>query len=227
MLLGEIPKTDNVLISFDLADKHFDFTTTLLPNTDKENPKGKIITEPVVIQGNSLHIDSRCRNQALRYLNPFSGRTHEWKDVSIQYVKNNNTEKYEIFCDRDSIPVNRRGAVRIPLWITTECTVSGLEGRYPCDIYDISVTGVGINIDVELAEKHLLNRLIYTHFEDVILDKKFFIKCCCLRCTPVGGSVMRAGCEIINVTPSINEYINERQTHKLFRHFNIENTIIK
>ena len=224
MYLGEIEKTDNIVISFDLGDRHFDFTTTLLPDTDKEDARKTIYSECVTVNDLPIHIDSRCNNVEIRYLNQISGRTHFWKDVSVEYEPEG---RYRIHCDNDSTPENRRRAVRIGINRKSDCIISLLNGRYPCTVNDISVTGIGLNIDVALADKNLHHRLIYTHFEDHILRKRFYIKARCLHCTKLDNKTVRCGCEIISITPSINEYINIKQTHRLAKLANYEEPAIR
>ena len=214
MLLCEIPKTEPVVISFDIGIRHFDFTVNLMADADNDDAQHVIFSEVVLIKGIAVHIDGRCRNVELKYLNQQSGRTHVWKNVSVQYEETP-AMRYRIECQLDSIPVNRRRAVRISINSKTECVVSLLDGKYPCVTNDVSVTGIGLNIDIALARKKLYHRLIYTYFEDDVLEKRFFIKARCLHCTELDEKTVRCGCEIIQVTPSINEYINMKQTHRL------------
>lgn len=212
MYLWEIPKTDNVVISFDIKEKRFDFNTALIPAKAKE--ENSIYAEPVIISGKTLRIDARCKNMTIRYLNRRSGRTHVWEGVSVIYEKPPK-DMYIITSAKDSVQVNRRRAVRISVNKKSECKVSLLDGNYSCTINDISVTGIGINIDVSLANKNLYHRTISTFFKDQNLKKRFDIQARCLHCTPIDARIVRCGCEIISVEPPINEYINAKQLHKL------------
>ncbi len=216
MYLGEIPKSENLVISFDLFQKHFDFSTAILPEEDEKDKIGTIFSDPIIIKGRPLHLDERCENQEIRYLNQLSGRTHVWKNVLIRYQRDHGGY-YVINSESDSVPENRRRAVRIAINGKTECVLSDLEGKYPCTISDISVTGVGLNIDVALAEKNPLHRTISTHFKDPVIGIDFQIKARCIHFAQIDARTARCGCEIISVTPSINEYINLRQTHRLAR----------
>ena len=215
MILGEIPKTDNLIISFEIGKKHFDFTTSLLPKVDKEQPDHVIYSDPIMIQGNCLKIDNnKCLNQSLKYFNQRSGRTHIWKNPEIEY-RPKPRGHYHIKCDAESTMENRRRALRVPINSKSICTMSDLEGKYPCTVCDVSVTGVGINIDIALAEKHTIHRLVYTQFKDEAINTVFYITARVLHSTPLDSKTSRCGCEIINVSPSINEYINLKQMHKL------------
>ncbi len=215
MILGEIPKTDNLTISFNIGDKHFDFSTSILPKVDKENPDSVIYTDPIVIQDSYLKIDNnKCTDQEIRYFNQRSGRTHIWSDPEIEYRKEPRSH-YVIKCSAASVPKNRRRALRVPINYKTSCTMSLLNGKYPCTVYDVSVTGVGINIDIALAEKNPLHRLVYTQFKDDILNKDFYITARVLHTTQLDSKTSRCGCELVSISPSINEYINLRQMHKL------------
>jgi len=216
MYLGEIPKKENILISFDFMDRHFDFSAALLPDIDKDDRTGTVYSEPVFIRSNPLRLDERCKNYEIRFLNQRSGRTHLWKNVLVHY-ESGSGGRYIIKCENDSVPENRRRAVRIAINGKSECTLSDLEGRYPCTISDISVTGVGLNIDVDLAEKNPLHRIISTHFLDEFLGIDFKITARCIHFSNLDGKNARCGCEIISVKPSLNEYINLRQTHRLAR----------
>ena len=93
--------------------------------------------------------------------------------------------------------------------------MSDLQGKYPCTVFDVSVTGVGINIDIDLAEKNPMHRLVYTKFKDEYLNKDFYITAKVLHATQLDIKTVRCGCEIISVEPSINEYINIKQMHSL------------
>ena len=215
MILGEIPREDNIIISFEIGRKHFDFTTSLLPKVDKEEPDLVIYSNPIMIQGSCLKIDNnKCQNQSLKYFNERSGRTHIWKNPEIEY-RPSPRGHYHIKCETESTLENRRRALRVPINFKSSCTMSDLEGKYPCTVCDVSVTGVGINIDIALAEKNPIHRLVYTRFTDEILGKDFFITARVLHSTPLDRKTSRCGCEIINVSPSINEYINLKQMHKL------------
>ncbi len=215
MILGEIQKTDNIIISFEIGTKHFDFTTALLPKVDKEHPDHVIYSDPILIQGSCLKIDNnKCQNQSLKYFNQRSGRTHIWKNPEIEY-RSKPRGHYHIKCEAESILENRRRALRVPINSRSSCTMSDLEGKYPCTVCDVSVTGVGINIDIALAEKNPLHRLVYTQFKDEITECVFYITARVLHSTPLDRKTSRCGCEIINVSPSINEYINLKQMHKL------------
>ena len=214
MYLSEVPKTDKIIISFDIRDKHFDFTTDLLPFVDSEDPENTVYSAPIVIMGNRLHLDSRCKNMMVRYLNQLSGRLHVWKNISLSYTKRPEPG-YIIKGQGDSIPVNRRHSIRIPVNYKSACTISLIDGKYPCVVNDISITGVGINIGSDLAEKNVIHRQIYTEFEDELLKKRFYLKANILHTFRLDASTVRCGCEIINITPSINEYINIKQTHSL------------
>ena len=215
MLLGDINKDDNIIISFDIGDKHFDFTTSLLRKVDKNDPLCTIYTDPITIHGNNLHIDNkRCLNQRINYHNQKSGRNHTWKDPKIEYVGKPRGH-YVIKCPSDSIPENRRSALRVPINYKASCTMSDLQGKYPCTVFDVSVMGVGINIDIALAEKNPMHRLVYTKFKDEYLNKDFYITAKVLHATQLDIKTVRCGCEIISVEPSINEYINIKQMHSL------------
>ena len=216
MYLGEIPKNENIVISFDFFNKHFDFSTGLLPEEDEKDKIGTIFSEPIVIKGSPLRLDERCENPEIRYLNQLSGRTHVWKKVLIRYQREYGGY-YVLNCESDSVPENRRRAVRIAINGKSECVLSDLKGKYPCTISDISVTGVGLTIDVALAEKNPLHRTISTHFRDDIIGVDFQIQARCIHYSKSEGNTARCGCEIISVSPSINEYINLRQTHRLAR----------
>ncbi len=214
MYLWEIPKTDNVIISFFLNGRKFNLTTALIPQERPE--KDGIYVEPVIVAGSIIHLDKRCENLSVIYVNQASKRTHRWnKDISIDYDKDKNA--YTLLSKSESIPENRRGAIRIPIGIQTECTISLLHGKYPCFINDISVTGIGANVDIRLADKKLMHRLIYTSFTDDVLKKTFYIKARIIHLTDMKGGAVRCGCEILNITPSINEYINVKQTYRLAR----------
>ena len=215
MILGEIPREDNIIISFEIGKKHFDFTTSLLPKIDKEEPDLVVYSDPIMIQGSCLKIDNnKCQNQSLKYYNQRSGRTHIWYNPEIEY-RPTPRGHYHIKSDQESTLENRRRALRVPINFKSSCTMSDLEGKYPCTVCDVSVTGVGINIDISLAEKNPLHRLVYTRFRDEIMEKDFFITARVLHSTPLDSRISRCGCEIINVSPSINEYINLKQMHKL------------
>lgn len=215
MILGELPRTDNIVISFDIGSKHFDFTTSLLPKVDKDKPDEIVYSEPIMINGRCLKIEnSKCVNQKIKYFNQRSGRTHYWKDPEIEY-RTSPRGHYAIRSERASELENRRRAIRVPINYRSSCTMSDLEGKYPCMVYDVSVSGVGINIDITLAEKNPLHRLVYTQFKDEVINRVFYITAKVLHTTPLNSKITRCGCEIITVSPSINEYINMRQLHHL------------
>ncbi|MBR5375642.1 MAG: PilZ domain-containing protein, partial [Lachnospiraceae bacterium] len=214
MYLWEIPKTDNIIISFFLSGRKFNFTTSIEPKEREE--KDGIYIPPIIVAGSVLNLDSRCENFAVLYTNQASGRTHIWNRVEVRH-EFGDRERYAILSEDESVPENRRGAVRIPVGIQADCTISLLSGKYPCYINDISVTGIGANVDVKLAEKNLMHRLIYTHFTDSILGKTFYIKGRILHVTIQKDGSARCGCEILTITPSINEYINLKQTYRLAR----------
>ena len=226
MYLWEIPTNESIVVSFDLNSKRYDFNTELIPI--KCRVPNSIYTEPIVVSGKIMRFSSMLRNISIRYLNRRSGRTHTWDDVTIKYEQPPKT-LYVITCEKDSFQINRRRAVRIPVNKKTECKISLLEGDYKCVINDISVTGIGINIDVALANRNLFHRTIYTHFTDLTLKKTFHIAARCLHCTPIDPKVVRCGCEIISVDPPINEYINSKQIKNLAKasqHEEIEETDI-
>lgn len=214
MFLWEIPKTENIIISFFLSGRKFNFTTSIEPKEREE--RDGIYIPPIVVAGSILNLDRRCENFAIHYTNQASGRTHIWNNVDVLH-EYGDKERYAIISAAESVPENRRGAVRIPVGIQADCTISLLSGKYPCYINDISVTGIGANVDVKLAEKNLLHRLIYTHFTDDILKKTFYIKGRILHVTTQRDGSARCGCEILTITPSINEYINLKQTYRLAR----------
>ncbi len=214
MYLWEIPKTENIVISFFLSGRKFNFTTSIEPKEREE--KDGIYIPPIVVAGSTLNLDNRCENFAIHYMNQASGRTHIWNNVSIIH-EYGEKERYAIVSKDESVPENRRGAVRIPVGIQADCTISLMNGKYPCYINDISVTGIGANVDVRLAEKNLMHRLIYTHFTDEVLKKTFYIKGRILHVTIQKDGSARCGCEILTITPSINEYINLKQTYRLAR----------
>ncbi len=215
MILGEIPREDNIVISFDIGSKHFDFTTSLLPKVDKNDPDSVIYSDPIMINERCLKIEnSKCVNQKIKYFNERSGRTHFWKDPEIEY-RTSPRGHYAIRCDKASDLENRRRAIRVPINYRSSCTMSDLDGKYPCMVYDVSVTGVGINIDIALAEKNPMHRLVYTQFKDEVIDRVFYITARVLHSTPLDPKTTRCGCELISVSPSINEYINMKQMHKL------------
>ena len=217
MILGEIPREDNIIISFEIGTKHFDFTTSLLPKVDKDEPELVVYSEPIMIQGSCLKIDNnRCHNQSLKYFNQRSGRTHIWTDPEIEY-RPKPRGHYHIKCNDESRLENRRRALRVPINFRSTCTMSNLDGKYPCTVCDVSVTGVGINIDIALAEKNPVHRLVYTRFRDEIMGKDFYITARVLHSTQLDRKTSRCGCEIVTVSPSINEYINLKQMHKLAR----------
>lgn len=214
MYLGEIPKNENVVLGFDIGGRHFDFTTGLLPDISREDPAGTVFAEPILIQGSFLHLDERCEKLELRFLNRLSGRTHIWKGIQISY-RSDRGEYYVISCGADSVQENRRRAVRIGVDFKSECTMSLLEGKYPCRVADISVTGIGLIIDAELADKNPVRRTVHTHFIDDVLGIDFQVVAKCLYVSRINTRKARCGCEILSVNPSINEYINLRQTHRL------------
>lgn len=214
MFLWEIPKTDNIIISFFLSGRKFNFTTSIEPKEREE--KDGIYIPPIVVAGSTLNLDNRCENFAILYTNQASGRTHIWNSVQVLH-EFGDRERYAVISKDESVPENRRGAVRIPVGIKADCTISLLNGKYPCYINDISVTGIGANVDVKLAEKNLMHRLIYTHFTDDVLKKTFYIKGRILHVTIQKDGSARCGCEILTITPSINEYINLKQTYRLAR----------
>ena len=216
MYLGEIPKTDKIVISFDIRDKHFDFTTDMLPFVSPEDSDNTVFCAPIIIKDNVLHMDNRCRNVHVRYLNALSGRLHVWRGVTVTFSKKPQSS-YILQAKGDSTPVNRRHSIRIPVGYKSACTISLIKGKYPCVVNDISISGIGINIGSELAEKNVEKRQIYTEFEDDILKKRFYVKAKILHTFKLNATTVRCGCEIINVTPSLNEYINIKQTHSLAR----------
>ncbi|MBO6138001.1 MAG: PilZ domain-containing protein [Lachnospiraceae bacterium] len=217
MYLWEIPKGDRIVVSFDLGKRHYDFNTELIPIKCRE--ANSIYTEPIVVSGKIMRVDSKFKNITIRYLNRRSGRTHTWDDVTIRYEQPPKN-LYVVTCENDSVQINRRRAIRISVNKKTECKISLLEGNYKCTINDISVTGIGINIDVALANRNLFHRTIYTHFTDVNLGKRFEIEARCLHCTQIDAKVVRCGCEIISVNPPINEYINAKQLQNLAKSAN-------
>ncbi len=214
MYLWEIPKTDNIMISFFLSGRKFNLTTSLVPEERPE--KDGMYVMPIIVAGSVLHLDSRCENLRLVYVNQASKRSHIWnKDIRIDYDEEKKC--YLVTSPEESIPENRRGAIRIPIGIQTDCTISLLNGKYPCCINDISVTGIGANIDLRIEDKKLMHRLIYTSFTDDILKKTFYIKGRIIHVAEMKDRSLRCGCEILNITPSINEYINVKQTYRLAR----------
>ncbi len=224
MFLWEIPKTDNIIISFFLSGRKFNFTTSIEPKEREE--KDGIYIPPIIVAGSVLNLDNRCENFAILYTNQASGRTHIWNNVEVKH-EFGEKERYAIISQDESVPENRRGAVRIPVGIQADCTISLLNGKYPCYINDISVTGIGANVDIKLAEKNLMHRLIYTHFTDKILGKTFYIKGRILHVTIQKDGSARCGCEILTITPSINEYINLKQTYRLARATQFDNVNIQ
>ena len=221
MYLWEIPKKSRIVVSFELNSKQHDFNTEVIPIKCRE--ANSIYTEPIEISGKIMRFSSMLKNIAIRYLNTRSGRTHTWTDVTIHYEQPPKN-LYVITCEKDSIQINRRKAVRIPVNKKSECKISMLEGEYKCVINDISITGIGINIDVALANRNLFHRTIYTHFTDSILKKTFHIEARCLHCTPIDPKVVRCGCEIISVDPPINEYISAKQRNSLAKSARHEDT---
>ncbi len=212
MYLWEIPTNESIVVSFDLNSKRYDFNTELIPIRCRV--PNSIYTEPIVVSGKIMRFSSMLKNITIRYLNRRSGRTHTWDGVTIKYEQPPKN-LYVITCEKDSFQINRRRAVRIPVNKKAECRISLLEGNYKCIINDISVTGIGINIDVALANKNLFHRIISTKFTDPALRKTFYIEARCLHCTQIDPKIVRCGCEIISVDPPINEYINSKQIKNL------------
>ncbi|MCR4908818.1 MAG: PilZ domain-containing protein [Lachnospiraceae bacterium] len=220
MYLWEIPKQDNIIIHFDLGGKHFGFTTKLLPGD--ASMEHAVYTEPVLISGTILRINKQCKNLAVSYFSTASGRTHYWdQDLTIEFDKAGH-EKYVIRSKQDSIPQNRRMAIRVTINAPSECTISLLEGKYPCTVMNVSVTGIGINVAGGLTERQLSHHIIVTYFTDDMTRERFIVKARILHVNPVNATVMRCGCEIIDVTPPINEFINLRQMNRLSKSSRIE-----
>ncbi len=212
MLIGEIPKSDKIIISFEIHDRPFEFTTDLLE--EKAADPHAAFAAPIVIQGNDLHIDSRCRNLCVKFPNARSGRVHLWENVRVQYT-DRPTPRYIIMSPDDSKQYNRRGAIRVSINTRSKCSISNIEGVHPCTIQDVSISGVGINIDISIAERHLTSREVVTKFYDEITEQTFQIRGRCVHTTRLFKDIYRCGCEIIEVQPSINEYINLKQMHRL------------
>ncbi len=215
MYLWEIPWTGSIVISFDLSKRHFTFKTSLFSMVCRE--ENSIYSEPIMISGKTLRVDDRCRNFEILYHNQRSGRTHVWTDVKLRYEKPPKN-LYVITCENDSKQVNRRRAVRVSINKKSDCSISFLEGKFSCMIYDISVTGVGINMGVsDLTEKKLYHRVVHTHFTDPNTKTRYEIEARILHVTDIDYKTVRCGCEIISVTPSINGYINTVQLHRIAR----------
>lgn len=212
MLIGETHTGENIMLSFTLGGRHFTLSTHISPMACEDKAKS-VKAEPILIHENTLHLDERCKELEVRYLNPSSGRTHIWRGATISYIPED--DLYEIHCENDSTPENRRRAVRIPINERTECVISLLNGSYPCIVNDVSVTGVGLDMDARLMDSFLKNRIICTKFRDEAMGCEFCLTAKCLHATKINERIVRCGCELINVTPSMNEYINTKQTHRL------------
>ncbi len=82
MKIKEIPKTDNIIIGFDLAERHYSFTTSLITIRGEEC----VCALPIEINGNELHLDSRCENVTIEYLNQLSGERISGKMLILNMI---------------------------------------------------------------------------------------------------------------------------------------------
>ena len=112
----------------------------------------------------------------------------------------------------ETAPKNRRRFPRINIEKRSDCAISLTEGIYPCIIRDISETGMGLDMNIEYSKENFIGKTFFTHFEDKISDKEFFIIGQCLHVTELSAGKIRCGCKILNATPPINEYIKRRQS---------------
>lgn len=215
MLIGEIPKDSNIVLGFQLTERRFDMQLHVFQSTITKD-KLAIFTEPIMVCGIISRFSQKYQNIEVRYVNVLSGRTHTWIDVCVEYF-DKPFPFYRISCEKESLLENRREAIRIPINVKSTCEISNLDGIYPCVIHNISINGIGIDIDLRLAEKKLIHRTVYTTFNDEVLGRSFSILGICVHTTPVEKNLVRCGCEIMAVEPSINEYINTKQTIELLR----------
>lgn len=211
MFLWEIPRKDSIVISFDLKSRRFNFKASIFNMACRE--KDSIYVEPIVISGRTLCIDERCQNIEIKYLNSKSGRTHTWRDVTVRYEKPPK-DLYVLTSEKDSKQINRRKAIRVAVNELTDCNISLLDGRYKCIISDLSVTGVGINLNISLAEKKLFHRTIHTQYIDPDTKIRYDIMAKCIHCTRLDAKTVRCGCELVSVHPPINELVNAKQVSK-------------
>ncbi|MCR4908243.1 MAG: PilZ domain-containing protein [Lachnospiraceae bacterium] len=212
MFLGELPKTGKIIISFELQDQAFEFTTDLID--DALSDPHIACAVPISTGGCNLHIDHRCANLCIRYQNLESGEVYLWENARIRYSEDP-APRYIIMSPDSSRQFNRRGAVRVPVNFDTECSISDIDGVYPCTIHDVSITGIGVNFDISIAGQELKGREVSTRFYDEVINKAFRIKGRCVQTTRLTGGTVRCGCEILEVEPSINEYINFKQLRLL------------
>ncbi len=214
MYIGEIPKNEKILLSFDLTGNHYTVSTSVIGYG--KPPLTTLHTTTIKMEDDLRYLNGLCKNLEITYLSTETGRTHIWNQAVLRYIIGAG-EHFEIRCEKASSPLNRRRAIRIGVGARSDCNISLIDGKYPCIVNDISVTGIGIEIDARLAEKDLAHRTIFTHFRDGMLNKEFTIIAECLHTTKVNDRIVRCGCELVSVTPSINDYIKTRQLYWLAR----------
>ncbi len=214
MYLGEIPKNEKILLSFDLTGNHYTFSTTVTGHGTP--PMITLHTTTVTMEDDLKYLNGLCKNLEISYLDKRSGRTHIWTQAVLHYITGAD-EYFEIRCNSHSSPVNRRRAIRIGVGAFSYCSISLIDGQYPCIVIDVSVTGIGIEIDARLAKSDLAHRTIFTRFTDKILNQEFIVIAECLHTTRVNDQIVRCGCELVSVTPPISDFIKTRQLYGLSR----------
>ena len=216
MLIGEIPKNTNIVLRFHLTKRWFEVPLNVIQNT-YEKEGNAIYTEPIVVCGIVSKFSQGYHGVSVKYQNVLTGITYIWTDIKVEY-HSSPFDYYRITSERESTVLeNRRAAVRVPVNIEASCRIGNGKGMSPCTVHDLSIYGVGVNLDLRFAGKNIVNQMIYVTFCDQELEQTYEIYGICTHTTPLKKGLIRCGCKIIEVKPSINEYVSTRQTAELIR----------
>lgn len=209
MLFSEVHTGAQIKVSFQVNNRHFSFTTTVIDMNR---------LSMIHVNGQPLHIrNSICEKIIVAYVNPDSGRTHIWKEVSIDPVEDS---YYAIEVHDDSVQLNRRNAVRVPINLKALCEISNINDPLEVEVLDLSISGVSFSFNIHCDIPKLIGRTLRLEFSDSIEKAAFVINAVIVNVNVSEELSYRCGCSILDSKPPVNTYVNRKQISRMLRFTN-------
>lgn len=214
MLVGELKRNDKVNLVFKQGTMVHTFQSSVRFVKDSQTVaiSGVFVKEkPVRFRDGVLSIE----------FHPEEGSTLIFEDVSVDYVEEGKSQYYRITTNKEAIPVNRRGAVRVSTRIP--CVVKG-ESQLKSDkglLQDLSATG---------ARVHFKGLVRMSTGESIVMGFVYGIDRVTYRVQGiirrVGFSVennsTRVGIEFTNPPDDISKLVNVLQIEELRKRKELE-----
>lgn len=143
MFIKEILPESEVILTCRLGKEKRSFTTKVIASHKDEN---SIIVE--AIRHNDTVINFDIDDMVLEFQVDKS-KAVMFKVDKIQNIVIKGKTYHLIKSDSDASPVNRRGAVRVPLGVACELKYGPKRTKIDCYVHDISSTGISFTIKTE------------------------------------------------------------------------------